>query len=58
VITYRFRSATYRVEVENPLGRVRGIATVCLDGRRCEDATIFLADDGRNHVVRVFMGDS
>jgi cyclic beta-1,2-glucan synthetase len=58
VITYRFRSATYRIEVENPHGRVRGIATVCLDGQRCEDATIFLADDGRNHVVRVFMGDS
>ncbi|MGZ3468656.1 MAG: glycosyl hydrolase family 65 protein [Isosphaeraceae bacterium] len=57
-ITYQYRSATYRIAVENPQGRERGVVTICLDGRPSEDATISLIDDGQSHDVRVFMGNS
>ncbi|HMF38374.1 MAG TPA: glycosyl hydrolase family 65 protein, partial [Isosphaeraceae bacterium] len=57
-ISYQYRSATYRITVENPQGRERGIATICVDGRPREDATISLTDDGQSHDVRVFMGNS
>ena len=57
-ITYQYRSATYRIAVENPQGQERGVVTICLDGRPSEDATISLIDDGQNHDVRVFMGNS
>ena len=57
-ITYQYRSATYRIAVENPQGRERGIATICVDGRPCENGTVSLTDDGQSHDVRVFMGNS
>ena len=57
-ITYQYRSATYRITVENPHGRERGVATICIDGQPCENGTVALADDGQSHDVRVFMGNS
>jgi cyclic beta-1,2-glucan synthetase len=52
-ITYRFRSSTYRIAVENPKGLESGAATVQLDGQALAEPAIPLADDGRNHDVRV-----
>jgi cyclic beta-1,2-glucan synthetase len=52
-IIYRFRSATYRIAVENPGGLESGAATVWLDGQAQAEPTIPLADDGRSHDVRV-----
>ena len=52
-ITYRFRSATYRIAVENPRGLESGTATVWLDGQAQAEPLIPLADDGRSHDVRV-----
>ncbi len=53
MIAYRFRSATYRIAVENPRGLESGKATVWLDGQAQAEPLIPLADDGRSHDVRV-----
>jgi cyclic beta-1,2-glucan synthetase len=55
-IVYRHRSATYRIAVENPRGVERGVSEVWLDGRRLEGKEVALADDGREHAVRVVLG--
>jgi cyclic beta-1,2-glucan synthetase len=54
-LTYRYRSATYRIEVVNQ-GVEQGVARVRLDGRPLEDRVVPLADDGKEHQVRVEMG--
>ncbi len=55
-IQYRYRSATYRIVVENPQGLELGTRSLSLDGHRLEDGALPLADDGRNHEVRVVIG--
>lgn len=55
-ITYRHRSATYHIKVEN-LGRVeRGVKQVFVDEKELQDGVIALVDDGGRHEVRVVMG--
>jgi cyclic beta-1,2-glucan synthetase len=54
-VTYRFRSATYRIHVENPRGSELGAATVWLDGQAQGAAAIPLIDDGQSHDVRVLI---
>jgi cyclic beta-1,2-glucan synthetase len=53
---YRRGSATYSIVVENPNGVETGVATVTIDGADRPDHTIPLADDGREHQVRILMG--
>jgi cyclic beta-1,2-glucan synthetase len=55
-IEWRFGKAHYRIVVENPERRCRGVASVELDGRPSDPAAIPLADDGRVHRVRVVLG--
>jgi cellobiose phosphorylase len=55
-ITYKYRSATYHVRVENPNGVERGVREVTVDGTARADGVIPLADDGRSHEVRVLLG--
>ena len=55
-ITYRHRSATYRIVVENPAGTGRGVRSVHIDTQSVPDREIFLADDGKVHAVRVVLG--
>jgi cyclic beta-1,2-glucan synthetase len=55
-ITYRYRSANYQIQVENPMGVEFGVAAVHVDGRRQPDASVRLLDDGRAHQVCVSMG--
>jgi cellobiose phosphorylase len=52
-ITFRHRSATYRISVDNSAGVGRGVATVMLDGQRIPDGTVPLSDDQKTHDVRV-----
>ncbi len=52
-ITYRFRTTTYRIAVENPKGLESGTTAVWLDGQAQAEPLIPLADDGRSHEVRV-----
>jgi cyclic beta-1,2-glucan synthetase len=56
-VTYRYRSTTYRITVENPNGVERGVRELRLDGQVQEAKEIGLVDDGREHAVRVVMGD-
>jgi cyclic beta-1,2-glucan synthetase len=55
-ITYRYRSATYVLRVENPTGVEQGVQRVILDGKELENHVVDLADDGQAHEVRVVMG--
>ena len=55
-ITYRHRSSTYEIEVENPDGVSRGVVAVELDGEPLAGDRVGLVDDGRTHTVRVVLG--
>jgi cyclic beta-1,2-glucan synthetase len=57
-ITYRYRSATYKLVVENSAQVERGVRRVTVDGADRSDGVIPLADDGRTHEVRVVLGSS
>ena len=55
-LTYRHRSATYHVVVENAAGTGRGVRTVTVDSQNMSDGEIALLDDGKVHEVRVELG--
>jgi cellobiose phosphorylase len=55
-VTYRHRSATYRVRVDNPAGAGRGVRSVTMDGQPRPDHGVLLRDDGQTHDVRVVLG--
>jgi hypothetical protein len=55
-ITYRHRSATYHVVVENSGGSGRGVRSVTVDGRAVPEGVVELADDGGQHKVRIELG--
>jgi len=57
-LTYRYGSTTYRIVVENPGHRERGVAEVWLDGERRDTTRISLVDDDRTHEIRILMGPS
>ena len=54
-ISYRYKSSTYHIVVDNPQGVNRGVSSVLLDGQKLPDGKIYLADDGMRHEVRVIM---
>jgi cyclic beta-1,2-glucan synthetase len=55
-VTFRHRSATYRITVENPEHVEHGVKEVRVDGQVQGDGVIRLADDGGTHEVQVRMG--
>jgi cellobiose phosphorylase len=55
-ITYRHRSATYHVIVDNSAGSGRGVQSVLVDGRAVPDRVVDLANDGIEHEVRIALG--
>ncbi len=56
-VTFRYRSATYQIRVNNPSGVSRGIASVSIDGTIVVGhANVPLVDDGAAHRVIVEMG--
>jgi cellobiose phosphorylase len=55
-VTYRHRSATYRIRVENAAGAGHGVRSVTVDGRTLTDGAVPLRDDGREHIVEVTLG--
>ena len=55
-ITYRHRSATYHIIVENAAGTGRGVRAVTVDAQAVPDGEIPLVDDGKAHAVRVELG--
>jgi cyclic beta-1,2-glucan synthetase len=52
-ITYRHSSSTYHVVVEHSAAPGRDVQSVSVDGRPVPDHVVKLADDGRQHEVRV-----
>jgi len=54
-ITYRRGRATYRIQVENPVGVSRGVVSIEVDGS--PQTEIVLIDDEKTHNVRVVMGE-
>lgn len=55
-VDYRFGSAHYKINVENPNEINRGIQQVVLDGNSLPGNVIPLMDDGQQHEVHVLMG--
>jgi cyclic beta-1,2-glucan synthetase len=55
-ITYRFGSAIYDIQVENPGHVHQGVQKVSLDGHDLPDKKIPLVQDGDKYVVHVLMG--
>ena len=55
-ITYRHRSATYHIRVENAAGTGRGVRSVTVDAQPCPMARSRCVDDGKTHDVRVELG--
>jgi cyclic beta-1,2-glucan synthetase len=55
-ITYRHRSATYHIVVENLQGVEGGVSQVQMDGVTAPGGVIALADDSRTHQIRVVLG--
>jgi cellobiose phosphorylase len=55
-ISYRHRSATYRVIVDNAAGTGSGVKAVEMDGERMPAGIVPLSDDARTHTVRVQLG--
>jgi cellobiose phosphorylase len=55
-IDYRFGASTYAVDVLNPDGVSRGVASVTIDGMVADDGIIPLVDDGMKHTVVVTLG--
>jgi cyclic beta-1,2-glucan synthetase len=56
-VTYRHGTSRYRFVVENPEGRCGGVARIEVDGAVLLSASIPLSDDGRDHRIRVVLGD-
>jgi cellobiose phosphorylase len=54
-VAYRHGSATYRIRVENPAGG--GVRSVLVDGQPVPGGVVPLRDDGREHDVRVTLGN-
>jgi cyclic beta-1,2-glucan synthetase len=54
-ITYRHRSATYRIVVDNPAKVERGVKSVRVNGSEQANGVVLLADEG-THEVRVVLG--
>jgi len=57
-IDWRFGTSRYAIEVANPELRCCGVASVELDGVPVDPQAIPLLDDGREHQVRVVLGET
>ena len=55
-VTYRYRSTTYLIRVDNSAGTGRGVRSVTTDGQLTTGGMVTLHDDGRAHDVRVVLG--
>ena len=55
-IEYRYKSATYAIEVRNPSHVEDGVVSLTVDGADVHLKVIELQDDGKRHTVVVTMG--
>jgi cellobiose phosphorylase len=57
-IAYRHGSTKYRIRVDNSAGTGRGVRSVTVDGQPAAGGTVPLRDDGREHDVRMSLGNA
>ena len=55
-LSYRYRSTSYRIQVDNSAGTGRGVRSVELDGQRLPNKTVALENDSMTHEVFVKLG--
>jgi hypothetical protein len=55
-MTYRHRSATYQILVDNSAGTGRLVRSMELDGEPLPSFSVPLSDDAKTHKVRVELG--
>ena len=55
-IEYRFGTSVYTIDVENPAGVSKGVASLTVDGVVSTDGCVHLLDDGARHAVRIVLG--
>jgi cellobiose phosphorylase len=55
-ITRKFRGATYRIEIQNPQNKSKGVKSVTVDGKPHASNLIPLFGDGLEHTVNVVLG--
>lgn len=56
-IDYVHGSSRYRIQVENPGNRMNGVGKIFLDGKAQAEDSIRLLDDGKEHQLRVVLGN-
>ncbi|MEK6782163.1 MAG: glycosyl transferase [Bacteroidota bacterium] len=56
MITRKFRGATYRIEIQNPDGKSKGVKLVMVDDKPHSSNLIPLFADGLEHTVMVVLG--
>lgn len=56
-MSYRYKSATYNIRVENPTGANGGVSRITMDDAILAENIIPLADDGQAHNVIVLIGE-
>lgn len=56
-VDYRHASTSYHCRCENPRGVEHGVAEVWLDEVKVEEKIVLLQDDGKEHFVRILMGN-
>jgi cyclic beta-1,2-glucan synthetase len=54
-IAFRYHSARYEIEVENPSGVCRGVVQAELDGGALSGTSVPLVDDGATHSVKILL---
>ncbi len=52
----RFRGSTYEIEIRNPKGVSKGVASIRVDGKRIRGGVVPAFADGAVHEVKVVMG--
>ena len=57
-IVFRYRSARYEIQIENPRNVNRGVVFMELDGNALigSQSMVALADDAATHLIRVILG--
>jgi cellobiose phosphorylase len=55
-ITRKFRGATYKIEIKNPVHVSKGVANVIVDGNPHTGNILPVFNDGRTHNVQITMG--
>jgi len=57
-VVFRYRSARYEIQVENPRSISRGVVLMELDGNALIEGQlpVALVDDGATHLIRVVLG--